>query len=194
MSNLTTDKHYRQWLIDIKQRIRQSQLKAATAVNSALLEFYWNLGADIVKKQKHTIWGSGFLKQLSQDLMSEFPAIKGFSRRNLKAVRQWYLFYHKEDTIGQQAVSQLAKQAVSFLTQIPWGHNIVIIQKCDTADQALFYVQKTIENNWSRSVLMHQIEKRPDCYGLIQRKRKPRFLTPPHGREKDFRGVQIQYR
>lgn len=156
MANLTTDKHYRQWLIDIKQRIRQSQLKAATAVNTALLEFYWNLGADIVKKQKHTAWGSGFLKQLSQDLMVEFPDMKGFSHRNLKAVKQWYLFYHKEDTIGQQPVAQLAKQPA--LTQIPWGHNIVIIQKCDTVQQALFYVQKTIENNWSRSVLTHQIE------------------------------------
>ncbi|RKY09058.1 MAG: DUF1016 domain-containing protein, partial [Planctomycetota bacterium] len=97
--------------------------------------------------------------------MAEFPDMKGFSHRNLKFVRQWYLFYYQEDTKGKQPVSQVAKQAVAqmaeqpALTHIPWGHNIVIIQKCwTTPQQALFYVQKTIENNWSRSVLTHQIE------------------------------------
>jgi predicted nuclease of restriction endonuclease-like (RecB) superfamily len=158
MSNLTTDKHYRQWLINIKQRIRQSQLKAATAVNAALLEFYWNLGADIVEKQKHTAWGSGFLKQLSRDLMAEFPAMKGFSLNNLQYIKRWYSFYCGSLPNCGTTCSTIAKQPVSFLVQIPWGHNLTIISKCDTPQQALFYVQKTIENNWSRSVLTHQIE------------------------------------
>jgi len=165
MTNLTTDKHYRQWLIDIKQRIRQSQLKAATAVNTALLEFYWNLGADIIEKQKHTAWGSGFLKQLSRDLMAEFPEMKGFSLNNLQYIKRWYSFYCGSLPNCGTAHSTIAKQPA--LTQIPWGHNLTIISKCDTVQQALFYVQKTIENNWSRSVLTHQIES-----GLYNRQAK----------------------
>jgi len=95
--------------------------------------------------------------------MAEFPDLKGFSYRNLVFVRQWYLFYCQDDMKLKQPVSQLEKQAkwpdnIAELYQIPWGHNIAIMQKCDTIEQALFYVRKTIENNWSRSVLTHQIE------------------------------------
>src|SRR6056297_3651662 len=100
-------KEYRDWLIDIKRRVRSAQLKAATAVNTALLEFYWSLGADIVEKQKNAAWGSGFLKQLSKDLMTEFPDMKGFSRRNLEIIRQWYLFYSQDNTIWQQAAAKM---------------------------------------------------------------------------------------
>jgi hypothetical protein len=80
---------YRTWLKELKGRVRQAQLKAAVQVNTALLEFYWQLGVEIVERQKTTKWGSGFLKQLSQDLMAEFPDMKGFSHRNLKYIRQW---------------------------------------------------------------------------------------------------------
>ncbi|MBN2065096.1 MAG: DUF1016 family protein [Sedimentisphaerales bacterium] len=177
VNELLSDKQYRQWLIDIKQRVRQSQLKAATAVNSALIEFYWSLGADIVQKQQQAKWGSGFLQQLSKDLLGEFPDIKGFSYRNLVYAKQLYLFYCQKDIIVKQPVSQLkktnskAKQAASLIGQqivaqlarIPWGHNVTIIQKCPTVEQALFYVSKTIENNWARSVLTVQIES--DLYG-----------------------------
>lgn len=170
-NNLTHSRQYHTWLQDIKKRVRQAQLKAATFVNTALLGFYWNLGADIVEKQKQAAWGSGFLKQLSKDLTAAFPDMKGFSYRNLRAIKQWYLFYFQDDTIMEQPVPQLDEesqpakwqQAVAILVQIPWGHNLTIISKCDTAEQALFYVQKTIENNWSRSVLTHQIES--DLYG-----------------------------
>ncbi|MCA1794672.1 MAG: DUF1016 N-terminal domain-containing protein [Desulfobacteraceae bacterium] len=84
---------YRDWLTDIKQRIRQAQVKAAVQVNSALLTFYWELGAEIVERQKSSQWGSGFLKQLSTDLMAEFPDMKGFSFNNLQHIKRWYLFY-----------------------------------------------------------------------------------------------------
>ncbi|MFI4912502.1 MAG: YhcG family protein [Sedimentisphaeraceae bacterium JB056] len=158
---------YRAWLSDIKRRVRSAQIKAATAVNTTLLEFYWSLGADIVEKQKDAVWGSGFLKQFSNDLIAEFPEIKGFSYRNLKLIRQWYLFYFKEDTKGKQVASLLGEKVLFKLFSIPWWHNVVIIQKCDTVAQALFYVRKTIENNWSRSVLIHQIES-----GLYSREGK----------------------
>ncbi len=154
---LISNKDYRLWLKNIKQRIQQAQLKAATFINTALLEFYWSLGADIVEKQKQTTWGSGFLKQLSHDLMLEFPDMKGFSYRNLRAIRQWYSFY-TSDLAETEAASTIWQQPVAKLAQIPWGQNLAIVSKCKNTEEALFYVHKTIENNWSRSVLTHQIE------------------------------------
>jgi len=139
---------YKSWIKELKQKLRKSQIKAAINVNSVLLEFYWELGIDIVEKQKRSSWGSGFLKQLSKDLMDEFPDMKGFSYRNIKYIRQWHLFYVKR------------QQVVALLTQIPWGHNIFIVTKCDTVEEAEFYIRKTIENGWSRSVLTHQVESK----------------------------------
>lgn len=109
---------YRQWLGELKTRFRQVQLKAAVTANTAntaMLQFYWELGADLVEKQKAYAWGQDFVGQLSADLMREFPDVKGFSVRNLKNARQWYTFWLPMP-IGQQAVAQ-------FLS-IPWGHNL----------------------------------------------------------------------
>ena len=151
-SELLNDELYKSWLGELKGKVRQAQLKAAVSVNTALLEFYWQLGADIVAKQQDTVWGSGFLKQLSHDMLVEFPDVKGFSLRNIKYMRQWFMFWNDKEPIGQQAVAQL--------TKIPWGHNLTIITKARSHGEALFYVLKTMENNWSRNVLTHQIESR----------------------------------
>ena len=160
----TTD--YRQWLGELKTRFRQVQLKAAVAVNTAMLQFYWELGADMVVKQTQFTWGSGFLNQLSADLMREFPDTKGFSKRNLELVRQWHLFW-LDAPIGQQPAAQIAKQPVSQILSIPWGHNLAILAKCKQHDEALYYAQATQTYGWSRSVLVHQIES-----GLWQREGK----------------------
>ena len=157
--NLLQDNEYKHWLKDLKQKVLQSQLKAVVQVNSTLLEFYWELGEEIVLRQTQARWGDGFLKQLSQDLMAEFPDMKGFSERNLKYIRQWVLFYSGNKAIGQQPVAQL--------TQISWGHNLKIITKCQSVEEAVYYVQNTLDNSWSRSVLTHQIES-----GLWQREGK----------------------
>ena len=133
---------YRQWLGELKTRFRQVQLKAAVAVNSAMLQFYWELGADMMTKQTQFAWGSGFLNQLSADLMREFPDVKGFSVRNLKYIRQWHEFW-LSTAIGQQPVAQLAQQPVSQILSIPWGHNLAILAKCKQNDEALHYAQAT---------------------------------------------------
>ncbi len=166
VNEIITTKEYRDWLVDLKRRVQSAQLKATTAVNTTLLEFYWSLGADIAEKQKATAWGSGFLKQLSKDLMAEFPDMKGFSYRNLRAIKQWHLFYSRDKEIWQQAIAKMEpltvtekwQQPVAILARIPWGHNLAILSKCDNVEQAFFYVQKTVEHNWSRSVLIHQIQ------------------------------------
>lgn len=157
---------YRNWLTEIKQLIRKAQIKAAVQVNTALLTFYWELGAEIVECQKSAKWGSGFLQQLSADLMAEFPDMKGFSYRNIRAVRQWYLFYTEGATNLATTCGQIAQRdnhkkwppVAARLVQVPWGHNRIIISKCKDVIEAFYYVNKTIENNWSRNVLAHQIE------------------------------------
>ena len=153
MKDIINITDYKDWLQNLKRKIQQSQIKAAIQVNSELLRLYWQIGKDIVEKQTQAKWGDGFLQTLSADLCKEFPTMKGFSYRNLKSIRQWYLFYNQLDIIGKQLVSQLEVSLFS----IPWGHHIMIMQRCKNTQEALFYVHKTIENHWSRSVLEHQI-------------------------------------
>lgn len=138
MTDITkSNADYKQWLIDLKKRIRKSQLKAVVKVNSELISLYWSMGEDIVEKQEKAKWGDGFITQLSKDLKEEFPNMQGFSVRNIKYIRQWYFFYNQKDKIGQQAVAQLDKEKVQQLVaQIPWGHNLKIVSKCKTIDEA----------------------------------------------------------
>jgi len=154
--NLLTQE-YKDFISNIKSKIQNAQIKASIKVNEELLKLYWEIGYMIVEKQKLSSWGDSFLENISRDLQKEFPDIKGFSYRNMRAVKQWYLFW-------QQAVSNLEnaqwQQAVANLFRIPWGHNLVILSKCKDIDEALFYVSKTIENSYSRAVLVHQIESR----------------------------------
>ncbi len=160
---------YKSWIDDIKKRIRQAQIKAAIKVNYELLDLYWELGKDIVKKQESAKWGDAFLKTMSKDLQKAFPDLSGLSPQNLKHIRYWYKFYSQEG-IGLQAVTQLEdglddapsrpalQEIEKLIKSIPWGHNQRIMYKCKSINEALFYVQKTMDNNWSRNVLEHQID------------------------------------
>lgn len=175
---------YKNWLKELKSKIQQSQIKAALAVNSQLIMLYWDLGKQIVEKQENAAWGSGFINQLSKDLKSEFPDMGGFSVDNLRFMQRLYLFYEKEilntaqlvqhlkiaetqkilsdntDKIKSvQPVQQLSgKTILELLIGIPWGHHTTILRKIKNVKEAIFYISKTIENNWSRSVLEYQIE------------------------------------
>lgn len=156
---------YKIWIEDLKNRIKQSQIKASVKVNYELLSLYWNLGKDIVRKQKDSKWGDSFLATLSKDLQKAFPGVSGFSLQNLKNIRYWYKFYN-ENVNGLQAVSHL-ENLENMVKAIPWGHNQRIMYKCKDVNEALFYVQKTMDNNWSRNVLEHQID-----IGLYERQGK----------------------
>ena len=145
---------YKDFIQDIKQKIQSSQIKAHIKVNVELLKLYWELASMIVKKQKLSSWGDGFIADISKDLQKEFPRLKGFSIRNIKYMRQWYIFWSESILKGQQVVAQFE----SKIFQIPWGHNIVIITKCKSLNEANFYINKIIENNYSRAVLVHQFE------------------------------------
>jgi len=156
------DDDYVTFIKDVKTRIQTAQIKAAVRVNQELLTLYWDLGEQIVEKQRESKWGDGFLEQVSRDLRDEFPSMKGFSRRNLYDMRRWVLYWSAN---WRQAVAKLESEFVrQLVAQIPWGHNLLIINKIEECGSAMFYVRKTIENNWSRAVLTHQIES-----GLYQR-------------------------
>ena len=98
---------YVQWLSDLKQRYRGSQIKAVVRINQAMLEFYWELGRDIVALKAESKWGTGFFEQLSQDLKAAFPNETGFSDRNIRYMKKWYLFYYEEITKLQQVAAEL---------------------------------------------------------------------------------------
>ena len=155
MSELIHNSEYKTLIGELKSQIQSAQIKAAVAVNHQLLKLYWFIAEQIVQKQQAARWGDGLVKQVSLDLQKEFPNMKGFSVRNLELMRKWYRYWTQTDEITKQVVSQLA-QAPIF--QIPWGQNLLIVSKARSSDEALFYVQKTIENNWSRAVLTHPEE------------------------------------
>lgn len=163
-THLIKDGEYRKWLDELKRKVMKTQIQAAVSVNRELLLFYWELGAEIVSKQKITQWGDGLISQLSADLTNEFPGMKGFSLSNLRYIRQWYIFYSNmvvaNPAIHQQPVGELDREILSQITSIPWGHNIAILSGCKVIKEALYYVQQTINYGWSRTVLIHQIEGR----------------------------------
>jgi len=168
MSNLlSTDVEYKQWLQSLSQRFRQSQIKAAVKVNQELLAFYWELGKDIVEMNAESRWGSGFIDNLSKDLQQIMPSIKGLSTTNLRYIKRFYLLY--SPLIQAQAVPELGASSIraqvvpelSFeeLFSIPWGHHRNIIIKCqDNPAKAVFYIKQTIENGWSRAVLLNFLD------------------------------------
>ena len=101
--HVITDEGYVQWIADIKQRFRQNQLKAAVRVNTAMLEFYWSVGRDLVAMRAEERWGAGVVKQFAFDMRQAFPNETGFSFSNVKYMKQWYSFYYERFTKGQQA-------------------------------------------------------------------------------------------
>ncbi len=144
LHQINTD--YKIWINELKNQVRSVQIKASIAVNSELIKFYWELGKMISEKQEFYSWGEKLIEQISKDLKKEFPDMKGFSTRNIKYIRNFYAFYNNSE-IRQQLVAQ-----------IPWGHNILIYSKSKNIQEATFYIQQTIENNWSRDVLALQIK------------------------------------
>lgn len=147
------NEQYIGWILNLKQKIQQSQIKAAIQVNSALIEMYWDLGKEISERNFENTYGSGFFLKLSKDLRTEFPEIKGLSESNLKYCKRFYQFYNQTDKNRQQVVDDL----MHHIFLIPWGHHIGLITKCKTQAEAHFYIEKTIENGWSRAILINMI-------------------------------------
>jgi predicted nuclease of restriction endonuclease-like (RecB) superfamily len=168
MPNRLFPETYPEFLKTLKERVQQSQVRAALAVSHELLTLYWEIGRDLETAITAQNWGAKVLEQVTIDLQAAFPGIEGFSKRNLERMRAFFLAYPD--------VSLFAAQAVS---QIPWGHNVVLLQKLKNPEKRLWYAQQTLEQGWSRNVLTLQIDSR-----LFERQGKAesnfaRTLPPP---------------
>jgi len=137
---------YRSFVKEIKEKIRQAQLKAMQAVNRELLGLYTDIGKSIVEKQKNLGWGRSVVENLSQDLQREFPGVKGFSARNLWLMRSFYLEYKTETKLQP------------LVAEISWSHNVILMEKCKDLLEREFYVRMTKKYGWTKNVLIHQIE------------------------------------
>jgi len=166
------DNDYKQWVKALAKRYRQSQIKAAVRVNTEQLLFYLSLGKDIAERQEENKYGSKFYASLSRDLKDEIPDVEGLSESNIRYCKRFYLLYCQAFENLPQLVEELESrnipQSVEVLCSIPWGHHRLIIDRCsDNPQKALFFVNQTLENGWSRAMLLNWIDT-----GLYERQGK----------------------
>jgi predicted nuclease of restriction endonuclease-like (RecB) superfamily len=150
---------YDAFLKDLKQRIHTAQLQAALAVNRELLALYWHIGKSIVERQQTEGWGNAVIDRLGKDLQAAFSGLSGFSRTNVYRMRAFYLAYRSLPAFVPQPVGQMGEgQVPPPVADLPWGHNVLLIEKIKDPVERLWYAHKAIEHGWSRAVLDHQID------------------------------------
>ena len=174
------DSEYAEWIAEVKHRYRSAQVKAAIKVNGEKLLFNWQMGRDLVQKKAEERWGAGVVEQVSMDLRREFPNEDGFSERNLRYMKQWYLFYTTEASKLQRPIAEIVLQSgievhsaklqrpIAEIQEespfgefplpfalVPWGQHIEIITRSKSLEEALFYMQHVIEKGLSRTALVN---------------------------------------
>ncbi|MCC3585783.1 PDDEXK nuclease domain-containing protein [Microcoleus sp. PH2017_30_WIL_O_A] len=148
VDSLSIPEDYNIFLRELKERIRNAQVRAAVSVNRELVLLYWQIGQDILNRQQQQGWGAKVIDTLAADLQKAFPEMKGFSSRNLKYMRSFAETYPDFEFVQQ------------VVAQIPWGHNIRILDSVKDGVEREWYIRQTIEQGWSRNVLVYQIESR----------------------------------
>jgi predicted nuclease of restriction endonuclease-like (RecB) superfamily len=156
--------------------VQQAQTKAMLSVNRELIQLYWDIGRLIVEQQEQAGWGQSVLERLADDLQKDLPGVGGFSRSNVFRMRAFYVAYRPVEEVAQpvrpkkptQKVARLVRQLAETgppqeVAGLPWGHNVVLLQKLKDPAQRLWYGAKTVEHGWSRAVLTVQIEN--DLHG-----------------------------
>ena len=156
---------YTMVLARLKRRIAAAQIRAALAVSRELVALYWHVGATIVQRQTNAGWGDAVVERLAHDLRHAFRDLEGFSPRNIWRMRAFFLAWSGPPTKLTQAVSetggrQAAKKLPQAVSEIPWGHNIVLLQQLERAEDRLWYAEQTRAQGWSRAVLQVQIAKK----------------------------------
>jgi len=154
-AQLSKPSDYAHLLEDLKGRIRAAQVRAGLTANRELVLLYWEIGRRILDSQRREGWGAKVVERLAQDLRHEFPEMKGLSRANLLYMRAFAKAY-KDHSFVQQVAGQ-----------IPWFHNVVLLDKVKNPAEREWYIRQTIQNGWSRNILVHQIES-----GLYKRQGK----------------------
>ena len=160
---INADNEYKEWISKISTDFRKSQIRASMKINDEMLRFYWRLGKGISSMSEQFGYGTGFYKTVSEDLKSILPDVKSFSPTNLKYMRYFYEMYpdavicpQVEDKLNTEINRPQVGDDLQIIFRIPWGHNKIILDKCKgNSAKALFYIRKTIENNWSRDVLLN---------------------------------------
>lgn len=148
MASIDVPDGYNIWLRELKERIYTAQQRAILAVNRELVLLYWQIGRDILDRQAEQGWGAKVIDRLAHDLRNSFPNMKGFSPRNLKYMRTFAHTWTDVEFVQE------------VLAQLPWYHQLALLDKLDNNEKRIWYAQKAIENNWSRNVLVMQIETR----------------------------------
>lgn len=144
--DITNIADYKAFLNSVQRRIQESQLKAVLAVNSELISLYWEIGKMLFEKMQSEGWGAKTIDRLAQDLSSRVPDISGFSARNLRYMKRFFEIY-QDTPILQRPVAKL-----------PWGHNVTLMEKLTSNDERFWYAEQTIENGWTRPMLILWIE------------------------------------
>lgn len=169
MQKTKLSSHYGRLLRDIKTRIHQARHQSLKAVNTALIELYWDVGKMIVERQSMKGWGSGVVERLARDLQQEFPESRGFSTQNLWRMRQFYETYRQKPILS------------TLLRELPWAHNLLIMNRVKRDAEREFYLRSSIEHRWSFRELERQI--RASLFKRTPFKKSPSFLKL--GRRKD---------
>ena len=170
-SSATLPAGYPHLLADLKARVRAAQLRAAVSVNRELILLYWDIGRIIAQAQKSKGYGKQVVERLAEDLREAFPQMDGFSPRNVWRMRAFYLAWTENSQKHQQPGGNLNPKILPQLVaeldghnlpqpvaEIPWGHNVLLLEKIADPILRLWYARKTIEHGWSRAVLTHHIE------------------------------------
>ena len=143
-----TPEGYADWLLELKTRIHNAQQRATLAVNRELVLLYWQIGRDILARQAVQGWGAKVIERLAHDLRTAFPEMKGFSPRNLKYTRAFAEAWPDAEFVQE------------VLAQLPWYHQLALLDKLSDPEARRWYASKAIEHNWSRNILVMQIETR----------------------------------
>ena len=157
------DSDYIQWIKELSSRYRRSQIKAAVKVNQEMLQFYWELGRDIVERDAENHYGSKFYTSLSRDLRAEIQNASGLSERNLRYTKKFYLFYEDIMETLQQVVADskenILQQVAAKLFSLPWGHHLLLMDKfANQPEKAWFYICQSVNEGWSRNILLNYLD------------------------------------
>ncbi|MDV3348491.1 PDDEXK nuclease domain-containing protein [Leptothoe sp. LEGE 181152] len=183
MSSITpsSDSAYQDFLRAIKSQVVQSRVGAARAVNRSLIEFYWSFGQLIVERQEALGWGKAVVERLSADLKQEFPEIKGFSPQNLWLIRQFYTEYQQTPNLQQ------------LVGEIPWGHNILIMQRIKDEAARHYYLEAMARLGWTRNVLLNQIKAGAYEVSLQDKSHNFKAVLPEYLAEQAEETLKSQY-
>ena len=143
-----TNEEYNNFVVEIRNKIKDSQYEAMKAVNTALISLYWGIGKEIYNQQQENGWGKSIVEVLAQEIKKDFPDVQGFSARNLWNMRNFYIEY-KDNEFLQPLVAEIS-----------WTKNIIIMEKCKNSLEREFYIKMTKKYGWTKNVLINHIENK----------------------------------